>query len=460
MDIPEKSYFQLTAISPIDGRYQSQLAELGIFLSEYALIKYRLKVEVEYVIALSLEKKFTALTPLTTAQQTQIRKLYHDFTPADAERVKEIENETRHDVKAVEYYLREKIQNTRLKKLGPWLHFALTSEDVNNLSYSLMYYDALKHAIIPPLKKLYRTLRTMARRNKNFALLSLTHGQPATPTTLGKELAVFASRLDRQISFLQHHKLLGKLAGASGTWGAHVVGFPEVNWQSFSVRFVKSLGLEPNLTNTQIEAHDSLAESYHGLIRINSILLDLCRDTWTYISRGIFQQKTVAGEVGSSTMPHKVNPIKFENAEGNLGIASSVLDHLAKKLTVSRLQRDLSDSTAIRNQSVPVAHLLLAIKNIQSGLGRLLPNRAAANDELDQHWEVLAEAIQTILRKAGKEDAYEALKEATRGHSIGKEDIRAFVADLDISEEERLKLMDLTPHNYIGLAKEIVELLK
>ncbi len=460
MTSQDQQYFRLTAISPLDGRYGNQVQELGIFLSEFALIKYRIKIEVEYLIALSLEKKFTALKPLSTAQQTRLHNLYRNFKPKDACRVKVLEKETSHDVKAVEYYLREKLDNQKLGRLNPWLHFALTSEDVNNLSYTLMYSDALKYVLVPALKKLYRSLRTLARRNKDFPLLSLTHGQPATPTTLGKEIAVFAARLEGQINYLNQHVLSGKLAGASGTWGAHAISCPKVNWPAFSRRFVKNLGLEPNLINTQIEAHDTLAESYHCLVRINSILLDFCRDIWAYISRGIFRQKAVAGEVGSSTMPHKINPIKFENAEGNLGIASTTLNHLAQKLTVSRLQRDLSDSTTIRNQAVPVAHLLLAIKNIQSGLDRLAPSRDVALAELNQHWEVLAEAIQTILRKAGRENAYEKLKEITRGQAITKEDIRAFVSDLDIPEKERLKLLDLTPQTYLGLAPEIVELLK
>jgi len=451
---------QLFSIAPIDGRYWSKLKELGIFFSEFALIKYRVRVEVEYLIALGAEKKFTAYAALSTSYQSQLRKLYQDFSAVDALRVKEIEQKTNHDVKAVEYWLQEQLAETRLKKFSPWIHFALTSEDINNLAYSLMWQDAVKHIYLPGLKSLYRNLRTLARRYKQIPLLSLTHGQPATPTTVGKELAVFAFRLQQQMQALQSQTLTGKLAGASGTWAAHQISFPQVNWLAFSAHFVKSLGLEPNLLTTQIEPHDNLAASYQALIRVNTILIDLCQDLWTYISRGIFQQKKVPGEVGSSTMPHKINPIQFENAEGNLGIANALLDHLAVKLPVSRLQRDLTDSTVLRNQGVPLAHSLLAIKNIIDGLQRIVINAAVINRELEQHWEVLAEAIQIILRKCGRSDAYEQLKELTRGHSIDKNSIRSFIANLDIPENERLLLLDLQPQNYNGLAPQLVELLK
>ncbi len=449
----------LLAISPIDGRYQSKLYELNIFFSEFALIKYRLRIEIEYVIALSKEKQFTGLTVLSTGYQTQLRKIYQSFTAADAETVKSIEAETRHDVKAVEYYLQQKLAQTRLKKLIPWIHFALTSEDVNNLAYSLMWQEALRHVHIPNLKMLYRDFRTMARRYKDIPLLAMTHGQPATPTTVGKELAVFAQRLDVQLKELGSRSLQGKLSGATGTWGAHQVSYPIVNWPNFSKRFVKSLGLEPNLLTTQIEPHDSLAASFHTLMRINTILLDFCRDMWMYISRGVFQQKAVAGEVGSSTMPHKINPIQFENAEGNLGLANALLQHLAQKLPVSRLQRDLSDSTAIRSQGVGMAHSLLAVKNITSGLKRLVVNKAGIDNELNQHWEVLAEAIQTILRKNGREEAYEELKALTRGHSMDQETLVSFVRELNISEDDKRRLLELLPQTYLGLASKLVELL-
>lgn len=450
----------LTVISPVDGRYRDKTSELSIFLSEQALIRYRIKIEIEYLIALSKERNFTALAPLSTSYQTQLRKFYQNFSSTDTLRVKEIEKETNHDVKAVEYWLREQLEKTRLKKFSPWIHFALTSEDINNLAYALMYRDALNHVLLPLFKKLYRLLGSLARRYQQLPLLALTHGQPATPTTLGKELAVFSSRLDRQIQSLQKHKLSGKLSGASGTWAAHAISFPKVKWLNFSRRFINSLGLEPNLLTTQIEPHDSLAESYHNLSRANTVLLDFCRDMWLYISRGIFRQKAIAGEVGSSTMPHKINPIQFENAEGNLGLANTLLNHLAQKLPVSRLQRDLSDSTAIRNQGVPLAHTLLAIKNILSGLQRVIANKIICEDELNQHWEVLAEAIQTILRKAGHESAYENLKKITRGHKIDKASIHSFITNLDLPNEELRTLLDLLPKTYIGLAPELVELLK
>ncbi|MFH1851839.1 MAG: adenylosuccinate lyase [Candidatus Neomarinimicrobiota bacterium] len=456
--MPEKS--SLFAISPIDGRYNSKLQELEIFFSEFALIKYRVRVEIEYLIALGAEKKFAAFAPLSTSYQSQLRKMYQEVTIADARRVKEIEQGIGHDVKAVEYFIREQLEKSKLKYLSPWIHFALTSEDINNLAYSLMWLDALRHVHLPVLKSLYRNLRALARRYRQTPLLALTHGQPATPTTVGKELAVFAARLEQQTAALQQVPLSGKLAGASGTWAAHQISCPQVNWTAFSSRFVKSLGLEPVLLTTQIEPHDNLAASYQALMRVNTILLDLCRDLWIYISRGIFQQKAVAGEVGSSTMPHKINPIQFENAEGNLGLANALLGHLAEKLPVSRLQRDLTDSTVLRTQGVPLAHSLLAVKNIDSGLKRLVINKTAIEEELNRHWEVLAEAIQTILRKNGRSDAYERLKELTRGQAIDKDSIRSFIADLDIPENERLLLLDLLPQNYIGLAPQLVDLLK
>jgi adenylosuccinate lyase len=443
----------LTSISPLDGRYSKTVEELTEYFSEPALMYYRIKVEIEYLIALGDEKGIKELPAFSKTEQIKLRNIYKNFNSSAAQKVKDIEEITNHDVKAVEYYLQGRLK----KSLHPWIHFALTSEDVNNLSYSLMWQDGLNQVYLPALKTVNKELKKLARKYKNVSMLALTHGQPATPTSLGKEFAVFAGRLQRQLQHIKSHRLLGKLSGATGTWAAHATSYPNINWISFSKRFVKSLGLEPNLITTQIESNDSLAESYHNLIRVNTILLDFCRDIWLYISRGVFGQKTKIGEVGSSTMPHKVNPIQFENAEGNLGIASAYLSHLAQTLPVSRMQRDLSGSTIIRNQGVPVAHSLLACKNIVKGLDRLTVNRKKIQEELDNHWEVLAEAIQTTLRKSGDRLPYERLKNLTRGQKITQEDIQAFVQSLDLPKKEKQTLLDLTPENYTGLAARIVE---
>ena len=443
----------LTSISPLDGRYSKAVEELTEYFSEPALMYYRIKVEIEYLIALGDEKGIKELPAFSKTEQVKLRNIYKNFNSSAAQKVKDIEEITNHDVKAVEYYLQGRLK----KSLHPWIHFALTSEDVNNLSYSLMWQDGLNQVYLPALKTVNKELKKLARKYKNVSMLALTHGQPATPTSLGKEFAVFAGRLQRQLQHIKSHRLLGKLSGATGTWAAHVTAYPNINWISFSKRFVKSLGLEPNLITTQIESNDSLAESYHNLIRVNTILLDFCRDIWLYISRGVFGQKTKSGEVGSSTMPHKVNPIQFENAEGNLGIANAYLSHLAQTLPVSRMQRDLSGSTIIRNQGVPVAHSLLACKNIVKGLDRLTVNRKKIREELDNHWEVLAEAIQTTLRKSGDRLPYERLKNLTRGQKITQEDIQAFVQSLDLPKKEKQTLLDLTPENYTGLAARIVE---
>lgn len=443
----------LTSISPLDGRYNKAVEELTEYFSEPALMYYRIKVEIEYLIALGDEKGIKELPAFSKTEQIKLRNIYKNFNSSAAQKVKDIEEITNHDVKAVEYYLQGRLK----KSLHPWIHFALTSEDVNNLSYSLMWQDGLNQVYLPALKTVNKELKKLARKYKNVSMLALTHGQPATPTSLGKEFAVFAGRLQRQLQHIKSHRLLGKLSGATGTWAAHATSYPNINWISFSKRFVKSLGLEPNLITTQIESNDSLAESYHNLIRVNTILLDFCRDIWLYISRGVFGQKTKIGEVGSSTMPHKVNPIQFENAEGNLGIASAYLSHLAQTLPVSRMQRDLSGSTIIRNQGVPVAHSLLACKNIVKGIDRLTVNRKKIREELDNHWEVLAEAIQTTLRKSGDRLPYERLKNLTRGQKITQEDIQAFVQSLDLPKKEKQTLLDLTPENYTGLAARIVE---
>ena len=445
----------LSNISPLDGRYANSIAELSKYFSESALMGYRLKVEIEYLIALSNEKSINDLPPFSKDEQERLRKIYQNFNLVGAEKVKEIEATTNHDVKAIEYYIQGKVK----KSLHPWIHFALTSEDVNNLSYSLMWQDGLKQVYQSSLQSVNKELKKLARKYKEASMLALTHGQPATPTTFGKELAVFFSRLDRQIGQIKSHILLGKFSGATGTWSAHVAAYPNVNWRRFASKFIKSLGLKPNLITTQIESHDSLAESFHQVVRINSILTDLCRDMWSYISRGILVQKKVAGEVGSSTMPHKINPIQFENAEGNLGIANGLLNHLGTKLPISRMQRDLTDSTTLRNQGVALGHSYLALQNILKGLGRITINKVQMSAELNNHWEVLGEAIQTILRKSGKQDAYEQLKSLTQGQSINAESMAEFVSGLKISDEDKQTLLELTPELYTGLSSKLVDLI-
>ena len=442
------------SISPLDGRYSSYVEELLPFFSEKALMRYRVMIEIEYLIALSKEKKFDGLPKFTKKQEASYRNIYLKFNSIAADKIKKIERQTNHDVKAVEYYIRSKVN----KSIHPWVHFALTSEDVNNLSYTLMWKDALNKIYIPQLKSLLSELNLLSRKYRNSPMLSMTHGQAATPTTFGKEIKVFAKRIERQIVGINKHKLLGKFGGATGTWSTHTVVYPNINWILFAKNYIKSLNLDPNIVTTQIEPHDSIAESYHQLVRINSILTDLCRDFWYYISRGILIQKKIKGEVGSSAMPHKINPIQFENAEGNLGISNALLNHLATKLPVSRMQRDLSDSTVLRNQGVALGHSLLGIKNILNGLKRIQVDKIEMNIELDSHWEILAEAIQTVLRKNGKDDAYEKLKELTRGHSINQKTLRIFIESLDISKRDKKTLLSLTPHNYYGLATKLSRL--
>ena len=448
-------YNQLSALSPLDGRYGNSVKDLAPYFSEAALMRYRLYVEIEYLIALSYEKQIKDLPVFSKNEQARLRRTYQDFNSAGAKKIKDIETTTNHDVKAIEYYIRGKIK----KSLHPWIHFALTSEDVNNLVYSLMWQHGLKHIYIVRLQLVFKELRKMAKKHKAAPMLSFTHGQPATPTTFGKEMAVFCSRLNQQINQLKTHKLLGKFSGATGTWSAHLSAYPKVNWIRFSSRFIKALGLEPNLLTTQIESHDSTAESYQQVVRVNTILTDLCKDLWFYISRGIIGQKKVIGEVGSSTMPHKINPIQFENAEGNLGISNSLLNHLAVKLPISRMQRDLTDSTTLRNQGVALGHSYLAVQNIIKGLSRITINKLQMSAELNTHWEVVAEAVQTVLRKAGQQNAYEQLKTLTRGEAINAEIMAEFVSGLNIPDNDKETLLTLTPASYIGLAPKLVDMI-
>lgn len=448
----------LKAISPLDGRYSKSTENLSNYFSEHALIRYRTKVEIEYLISLSLEKEIQELKPFSEKDKEKLRKIYTSFNIDDSKRVKAIEVATNHDVKAVEYFIREKLEKINKKRIFPWIHFALTSEDINNLSYSLMWQEAFKKEFLPKLNEVIKKLKTISKQFANTPMLSLTHGQSATPTTFGKEIKVFIHRLNRQSAQMKNHTLLGKFSGATGTWAAHSIAYPKVNWLQFTRKFVSSLGLEPNLITTQIEPHDSVVESYHSIIRSNNILTDLCRDIWSYVSRGILKQKKIPGEVGSSTMPHKINPIQFENAEGNLGLATAIFDHLSNKLPISRMQRDLTDSTTLRNQGVAMGYSYLAYKNILKGLARITVDKPKMKSELDSHWEVLAEAIQTILRKTGSDNAYEQLKNMTQGAEINQASILEFVKLLRIPEEEKNKLINLTPDQYIGIAAKLIEL--
>ena len=449
------SNHQLNSISPLDGRYRNSVKQLSEYFSEKALMRYRLMIEVEYLIALANEKKIKELSNLSDKQKTNLRKLYKNFSDADATQIKSLEKTTMHDVKSVEYFLQSKLP----KKIHPWVHFSLTSEDVNNLSYSLMWKEAVKDVYFSSLIQIQKSIKSLAKKYKKTSMLSLTHGQPATPTTFGKELAVFGSRLNRQIDQIKTHKLMGKFGGTTGTWSAQLVAYPNVNWINFATKFIRTLGLNPNIITTQIEPHDSIAESFHQIIRVNTILTDLCRDMWSYISRNVLIQKKVAGEVGSSTMPHKINPIQFENAEGNMGISNAILIHLSTKLPISRMQRDLTDSTTLRNQGVALSHSYLALINILNGLSRITINQSKIKSELNEHWEVLAEAIQTILRKSGKTDAYEQLKLLTRGKKIDQEVITQFVSSLSISSEDKETLLSLCPESYIGLSPQLAEMI-
>lgn len=448
---------KLNTISPLDGRYTKDAQKLSDYFSESALIKYRLLVEIEYLIMLGDEKQVLELEPLSISDRSKLRRIYKSFGDDEAKRVKAIETATNHDVKAVEYYIRERLDKMNKKRLFPWVHFAITSEDINNLSYSLMWQNAVLDVYIPDLDSLIKKLKNTSKTYSTTPMLAMTHGQSATPTTFGKELAVFTKRLARQLRQLKSHKLLGKFGGATGTWAAHNVAYPKTDWSDFARKFIQRMGLEPNLVTTQIEPHDSIVESYHILIRINTILIDLCRDLWSYISRGIIQQKKIPGEVGSSAMPHKINPIHFENAEGNLGIANALLNHLSNKLPISRMQRDLTDSTVLRNQGVAMGHGFIAIKNILKGFRRIAINKNSMARELDDHWEVLAEAVQTILRKTGSPDAYEQLKQLTRGVRITEDALREFVTHLRIPKKDKDLLNQLTPANYIGLAPKLVD---
>ena len=420
-------------------------------------MKYRVTVELKYLEALGEEAKISQVKKFSSTEKKLVEKIITNFSEKDGQEIKKIEATTNHDVKAVEYFLQNKLAKTSLKNRIPFLHFALTSEDINNLAYALMTKDALKHAILPELKKLHGEISRRAKSWKKIAMLARTHGQPATPTTLGKEFFVFAERLKRKIEQLDRQEILGKLNGATGTFAAHTIAFPEINWENFSRRFIKQLGLTPNLATTQIESHDWIAELCDELRGANNILTDLARDTWEYISREFFKLRKKEGEVGSSTMPHKVNPIDFENAEGNFGIANALLDFLSNKLPISRLQRDLTDSTVLRNLGVAFGHSLLGWQSLQKGISKLGVNSSKIAADLAANPEVLAEAIQTILRKNGDSSAYEKLKKLTRGERLTLDVIQNFVQDLKIPAADKKRLLELTPDKYIGIAAKLVK---
>ena len=443
---------QLTAISPVDGRYRAKTERYAGYFSEYALIRYRVLVEVEYFIALC-ELPLPQLAGVRADVFPALRALYADFTSEDAARIKEIEKVTNHDVKAVEYFLKEKFDALGLAAFKEFIHFGLTSQDINNTSVPRSIKDALDEVYFPELERLTGELQRLADEWADVPMLAKTHGQPASPTRLGKEVMVFVSRLRQQAKLLREVPLSAKFGGATGNFNAHHVAYPEVDWRAFADRFVaERLGLVREPWTTQISNYDNLAALFDGMKRVNTILIDLCRDVWTYVSMEYFKQRIKAGEVGSSAMPHKVNPIDFENAEGNLGMANAVLTFLAQKLPVSRLQRDLTDSTVLRNVGVPFAHTMIATQSIMKGLGKLLLNEAAISRDLDHTWAVVAEGIQTVLRREGYPAPYEALKALTRTNSeITGQSIRHFIDTLDVSDAVKEELRHITPHNYTGM---------
>lgn len=442
----------LTAISPVDGRYRNKAENLAAYFSEYALIKYRVRVEVEYFIALT--EYLPQLGELNTETvKKEMRAIYLDFSEADARRVKEIESVTNHDVKAVEYFIKEKTDGLLLEKFHEFIHFGLTSQDINNTSVPLSLKDALSEVYYPQLQSVIDLLKKYATEWMEIPMLAKTHGQPASPTRLGKEVMVFVYRLEQQLALLKAIPISAKFGGATGNYNAHHVAYPDYDWKAFGNKFVSEvLGLRREEWTTQISNYDNLAALFDGLKRINTVLIDLNRDFWQYISMEYFKQKIKAGEVGSSAMPHKVNPIDFENAEGNLGLANAILEHLASKLPVSRLQRDLTDSTVLRNVGIPLAHIEIACKSLTKGLGKLLLNENALHRDLDNCWAVVAEGIQTVLRREGYPKPYEALKALTRtNQGITEESIKAFIDTLEVSETIKNELKAITPHNYTGI---------
>ncbi|OCG68082.1 adenylosuccinate lyase [Gilliamella sp. Fer4-1] len=448
----------LTALSPIDGRYGEKTRELRTIFSEYGLLKYRVQVEICWLKKLASQADILEIPALSQSAINHLNQIIEQFSEQDANRIKKIEKTTNHDVKAVEYYLKEKVStNEELHAINEFIHFACTSEDINNLSYALMLKTAKESVLIPYWNKLIDNITAQAKAYRDLPLLSRTHGQPATPTTIGKEFANVAYRLKRQLKQLQSVEILGKINGATGNYNAHIVAYPQVNWHKFSEDFVYSLGLTWNPYTTQIEPHDYIAEFFDCVARFNTILIDFDRDIWGYIALNHFKQKTIAGEIGSSTMPHKVNPIDFENSEGNLGLANAIIKHLGSKLPISRWQRDLTDSTVLRNLGVGIGYAIIAYQSTLKGLNKLEVNEAYLLEELNCNWEVLAEPIQTVMRRYGIEKPYEKLKELTRGKRVDAQDIKQFIDSLALPEAEKMRLKQLTPANYIGYATSFVD---
>ena len=450
---PNMKVSTLRALSPADGRYADKVNGLRDIFSEYGLIRYRVLVEIRWLQCLADEADVGELSPPSSVMKDLLNSIVDDFSPDDAERVKDIEATTNHDVKAVEYCIREKLgDGPETQPLKDFLHFSCTSEDINNLSYALMLRAARSDVLVPQMRELRNKLTGLAREHAGLPMLSRTHGQTASPTTLGKELANVVARLERCEAQLADVKILGKFNGAVGNYNAHVVAYPDADWPAISHRFIESLGLQPNPYTTQIEPHDWTAEYCHALVRYNTVLIDFARDVWGYISLGYFKQKVARDEVGSSTMPHKVNPIDFENAEGNLGMANALLGFFAEKLPISRWQRDLTDSTVQRNLGVAAGYLVIALQSLQKGVGKLMVNKEAIHADVAEAWEVLAEAVQTVMRRYGIENPYEKLKALTRGQAVTKEILLEFIGTLDIPEAEKARLLELTPERYIGLA--------
>lgn len=448
----------LTALSPLDGRYQDKVTPLRAIFSEFGLMKFRVAVEVRWLQKLASTADITEAPPFSTQANAFLDRIVANFNETDAARIKEIERTTNHDVKAVEYFLKEKIQNeAELVNVSEFIHFACTSEDINNLSHALMLSTARDEVILPEWQKLIDEITRLAEEYKTIPLLSRTHGQPASPSTVGKEMANVVYRLKRQFKQLQNAEILGKINGAVGNYNAHLSAYPNIDWHKFSEEFVTSLGIQWNPYTTQIEPHDYIAEFFDAVVRFNTIIIDFDRDLWGYIALNHFKQRTIAGEIGSSTMPHKVNPIDFENSEGNLGLANAVMTHLGQKLPISRWQRDLTDSTVLRNLGVGLGYCLIAYASTRKGISKLEVNQPHLLEELNQNWEVLAEPIQTVMRRYGIEKPYEKLKELTRGKRVTEQAMREFIDKLDIPQEEKLRLQKLTPATYIGAAVELVE---
>lgn len=446
----------LTALSPLDGRYQKGTQTLALHCSEWGLMRYRILIEVRWLLALAAEPNIPELPPFSAAAADFLERLYSEFSIADGERIKALEATTNHDVKALEYFIKEKmVAHTELSQAVEFVHFACTSEDINNLAYAVMLQHSISEVLLPAMTAVNNHLRTMAHQLAEHPMLARTHGQAATPTTVGKELANVVVRLERQSKALSQYSILGKINGAVGNFNAHLAAYPEVAWQALAERFVLGLGLEWNAYTTQIEPHDTLAEVFAFIMRYNTILIDLDRDIWGYIAWGYFKQNMVAGEVGSSTMPHKVNPIDFENSEGNLGLANAILGHLSEKLPISRWQRDLSDSTVMRNLGVGLGHSLLAYQATLKGLGKLAIDPEKLQQELEQSWQVLAEAVQTVMRRYGLDNPYEQLKNFSRGQTLNAERMQDFIASLDLPEQEKMRLKKMTPAHYIGYAAHL-----